>query len=55
MGQTQVDPSEYLKDCVGKLMAKLNLDGMKDFEPKWQVKSSVQLSRYLCSRAYGVG
>ena len=39
MGQTQVDMKEYLKGRVSKLMAKLNLDGMKDWEPQWQVKA----------------
>ena len=39
MGQVQVERSFDHKDRINKLMAKLDLDGMKEWDPKWQVKA----------------
>ena len=46
MSQTQVDPDQGLKNRVSKLMAKLDLDGMKEWEPKWQVKAIEIMCNY---------
>ena len=39
MGQVHVERSFDHKDRINKLMAKLDLDGMKEWDPKWQVKA----------------
>ena len=38
-GQVHVERSFDHKDRINKLMAKLDLDGMKEWDPKWQVKA----------------
>ena len=39
LGQVHVERSFDHKDRINKLMAKLDLDGMKEWDPKWQVKA----------------